>query len=161
MGVIVETLTQEKRVLSDILTLIDRKDADLDSFSFLLCLERTPNISANISAIESQKVINENSIKLSLYMFKSPEDDLNCRVFKELNSCFFKRFQYKSEIKEKGRSWLWIQDNTHPITRSLLRSGQCFVSEEGRYLVEMPEIFSFVLREQERYVQDLSLELQK
>lgn len=56
-----------------------------------------------------------------------------------------------------GGCWLWLHDNTSPLTRALLRTERAFVSADGRYLVSLYEFSdSRSLREREAMTSQLA-----
>lgn len=148
LGVIVKTEEQAKKISHDLLSLIDSKKISEDTFSFILITDNLTKTEKLQHPIEVHQAISNAMINLKRFLLPSSEDVNLCSQF----------FKLISNIENNagdpiwgqyGGCWLWLHDNTTPLTRALIRNGRAFVSDDGRYLVHLYE-FSDLRSLQER-----------
>lgn len=139
MGVIVKNENQAKLIISDMLTIVDSGRAPFSTFGFVLItdlLPRTINLQdpQNIAhAIENATVDLRPHFSMSIE--KSEE---YTKRFSQLVS----DIEQNSPVPDSGEiggCWLWLHDNKSPLTRALLKTNRAFVTENGRYLVNLYE----------------------
>jgi hypothetical protein len=139
LGIIVQTRDEAKLVLHDILSLVDSKAIPRNHYKFILCASELPASDKIRDPKEINQVIAKSMIDLSPYFNLSEKiiQDYNKR-FSEIASTI-EAAHPTVENGENGGTWLWLLDNTHELTRSLLSSGRITVSKEGHYLVHLRE----------------------
>jgi hypothetical protein len=140
MGVVVKSKKEVSWVASDILTLVDRGRIDSDHYEFILCAELLTPTTLREPA-EVTKAIEGALIDLAPY-FATPDEmaaDIDKRFSKLATAIAAHPPQEEGKFEEFGRAWLWIVDNTSELARALIKSGRITVSNEGRYLAEIPE----------------------
>lgn len=157
LGVIVKTKEQADLVISDMLTLVDNKQAGIDTFSFVLVSDYLP-ISTELQNPEIMKSILANAmLKLDPFFSLSKQD---CQNYSNAFSRIVEQVEYEADDPidgECGECWLWLHDNTSLLTRALLQMGRVSVSREGRYLAYLHEFSdSRSLREREEMTSSLA-----
>lgn len=139
MGVIVQTAQQVQLIISDMLTLVDSGQAYLHSFGFVLNASLLPSIEQLQHPSQTSQAILNAMVDLKPY-FSITDVESNF-----LNYNFSKIVSDLEENSEQpisgelGGCWLWLHDNTAPLTRALLKDGRVFVTKEGRYLAYLNE----------------------
>lgn len=139
MGVVVRTVEEASWVASDILTLVDRGVIHQHYYRFIMSADSLPSLEYIRSPEAASQAINDAMIDLD------PFYSLSEKLMDEMESRFtdlaLKVDSSKSiePIQERGKAWLWLLDNTHDLTRSLMASGRVSVSTDGRYLAKLPE----------------------
>jgi len=150
IGVIVETARQANLVISDMLTLVDGRLADRDTFGFVLATSRLPAATQLQDPLRLSQEIADAAVDLEPYF--SMSDDL-CEEYSLRFGELVSHVEAAAGMPswgEFGGCWLWLHDNTAPLTRALLRTGRAFVSKNGRYLAHLREFSdSRGLRERE------------
>ncbi|WP_144025271.1 DUF4427 domain-containing protein [Burkholderia sp. HI2500] len=157
MGVIVETTSQAKKVVSDMLTLIDNGTASKSTFGFVLVSNHFPSPSVLQDPTRLSDAVNEAVVSLEPYFAMSTDecDEYEKRFAKLVAEV--ERNADPASDGEFGGCWLWLHDNRAPLTRALLRSGRAFVTKEGRYLANLHEFWDARgLREREEMAEQVS-----
>jgi hypothetical protein len=157
MGVVVQTTEQAKWVTHDILALFDRGIVVSNHFKFILCASNFPADGRMREPAEVSRAIDESIIDLEPY-YTVPQEkiDANSARFSEMVESIEKSNKHV-ESGEFGGAWLWLLDNTHELTRSLLYSGRVFVSKDRRYLASLGEFDQARgLRQREGMIRELS-----
>ena len=153
MGVLVETSAQASQIVHDILSLVDRGVVGQGHFDFVLKGEELSGKESLRSPDEVEKAIAGALVDLKPYFSMSSHDALEFENnIKELVSRV--NLETPHHIPgEPGGVWLWLLDNTHPLTRGLLQAGRVTVTRDGRYLAAVPEFStSRSLRQREEMV---------
>lgn len=157
MGVVVKTKTEASWIASDVLTLVDRGVIDQWHYRFIIYADSLPGL----ASIRSPKGVAEaiNGALIDLQPFYS----ISKEVIEELDSRFTELVMAveaenpKKQVEERGGTWLWILDNTHNLTRSLMATGRVSVSKDGRYLARLSEFCaSRDLRQRETMAKQLA-----
>ena len=157
MGVIVRTEEQAKWVTHDILSLVDRGLLSKEHYRFILCSSNLPQDGKLRDPAEVEASIRNAIIDLGPYFQIDDNEsaDLN-KTFSEMVQAV-KNTVPEMEVRERGGAWLWILDNTHKLTRSLLDAGRIRVSSDRRYLVNLEEFDDIEdLRQREILIKRLS-----
>lgn len=157
MGVLVKTREQAMWVVNDILTLVDRGNIDRGRFSFVLAADTLPPLSQLQNPAQISAAIASAAVDLE------PHFNHSTRSLNELRRRFY---QLANEIAanaqepvcgESGGCWLWLLDNTAPLTRALISDGSIVVSESGKYLVDLVMFsHSWNLRQRESMTEKLA-----
>jgi hypothetical protein len=157
MGVIVKTSEQAEWIVSDILTLVDRGTIVKDQFSFVIATDALPPLEHLRDPKEISDVIAAAAIDLVPH-FSHPTttlDELAGR-FQELVDEVAESVP-DIESGEGGGCWLWLLDNSAPVTRALVKHNYAKVSLDGRYLVRLPKFSqNRGLRQREKMTQLLA-----
>lgn len=139
MGVIVQTAQQVQLIISDMLALVDSRQAHLHSFGFVLNASLLPSIEQLQHPSQTSQAISNAMVDLKPYFSITDEESNNFNYnFSKIVSDIEKD-SGQPISGELGGCWLWLHDNTAPLTRALLRDGRVFVTKEGRYLAYLPE----------------------
>jgi hypothetical protein len=142
MGVVVRTIEEAKWIASDILTLVDRGVLNQHHYRFIMSADSLPNFESIRSPVAITQAIDNAMIDLDPFysLPKVRMDEIDARftemVLEAESSISI------APIRERGGVWLWILDNTHDLTRSLMARGRVSVSKDGRYLAKLPELSS-------------------
>lgn len=146
----------------DILSLIDRNLVRGNSFRYILVVDDLPQPNLLRGPEEISAAIENSLIDLNCYLSTSADKaaEYCCYV-----SALFREIEAKAgeaEEGELGGCWLWILDNTHEMTRALVRDERVEVSRAGRYLVK-PYEFSDLrsLRQRENMVKQAAIKLKE
>lgn len=139
MGVIVKSEEEAKRISFDILSLVDRKSISEDHYEYILIRDLYPDYKTLRDPKEIEEAIKKSTISFDKYLNIS-NDIINKYTdeFREL----VKQIENESgtdEDGELGGCWLWLLDNTHILTRSLLYSDSIIISNDRRYLAPLYE----------------------
>lgn len=160
MGAIVKTKKQTLQLTYDILTLVDRKDISSTQYSHILWTQNLPNAEVLRDPKATAEAITSSVISLNQY-FTMREDQV-----KQLSNEFSQMARTiedetpEDEKGEFGECWLWILDNTHRLTRALIKDKRIIVSKDGRYLVRLYEFSDGKsLRQREKMTQILASRL--
>lgn len=156
MGVLVESHSEATQVVHDILSLVDRNVASKTQFEFVLKGKELIDREALHSPSEVEKAISDASVDLHPFFSMPMEKAVGLESdFRKLVVHVDSQFPCH-EPGERGSVWLWLLDNTHPLTRGLLMVGRVIVTRDGRYLANLPE-FSAArsLRQREKMVSAL------
>lgn len=157
MGVIVQTAQQVQLIISDMLTLVDSRQARLNSFGFVLNTSLLPSIEQLQHPSQTSQAISDAMVDLKPYFSITDEEsrDFNYKFSKIVSDIEENSEQPISG--ELGGCWLWLHDNTAPLTRALLKEGRVFVTKEGRYLAYLTEFFGHRgLRQREAMTKQLA-----
>ena len=162
MGVVVKTKEEANWVASDILTLVDRGVIDQWHYRFIMSANSLPAL----EEIRSPTAISEaiNSAMIDLEPFYSLSDDVIDRIASRFTELVVEINSITPEepVREQGGVWLWILDNTHDLTRSLMARERVSVSKDGRYLAKLPEFSSrHDLRQRENMAKKLAHNVSK
>ncbi|WP_027186009.1 DUF4427 domain-containing protein [Desulfovibrio inopinatus] len=160
MGIVVNDSQEAQYIRSDLLTLIDRGLITENKYKFILSLSSIPSIQSLQSLNGLTTAINQALINpLAGLTVNNTTMTYNNNILNNL-ACQLARTT-PSQSGEKGKAWLWLYDNTHPFTRSMKAIGRLYVSNDGRYLVDIPEFSeSRSLRQQENMIKQLAAALQ-
>jgi hypothetical protein len=152
IGVIVETEGQANKVISDMLTLVDRGDAIDRTFSFVLVRSRLPSTiklrdSNHLAVqIEKAKVNLKPHFAMPISRSRAYTEEFAELVAQVEASAGAVKYHTHDM---RGGCWLWLQDNTARLTRALVNTGRATVTQNGRYLASLDE-FSDSRSRQER-----------
>ncbi|HHF3026182.1 TPA: DUF4427 domain-containing protein [Vibrio diabolicus] len=161
-GVIVHGSEDVRKVLYDILTLVDKGIASSHAFKFIL---QTTKLKSHMDVLEPKALsdfINENIIDLSPYFnvnecnAKKISNEVDCIVKDEISKVTSCDESFGSEF---GQSWVWLVDNHSDLTRALIAADRVHVTKEGRYLMELDSISEYPLRKQELICQKVAKRL--
>lgn len=157
IGVVVQTEEQAKKILHDILSLVDRNIILQSHYDFILCACKLPNSSILREPREVSNIINNSLISLEPYFSISVSDaEFLENRFSEIVTSIENSYS-EIEYGEFGGAWLWLLDNTHTLTRALHCCERIIISNEGRYLVRLPEFSdSRSLSQREEMIENLS-----
>jgi hypothetical protein len=162
MGVVVKNEIEASWIASDILALVDRKIIDQSHYHFIIHADALPCLDDIRSPEGVSAAIDNATIDLQPF-FSIPEE-----IIKKMDSRFTElvmEIDAKTPIEpdgEHGGVWLWLLDNTHDLTRSLLFTGRVSVSKDGRYLAELPGFSSGrALRQREDMAKELAERIQQ
>lgn len=150
VGVIVETKDQANLIVRDMLSLVDSGVATERTFGFVLASNLLPAPSQLQDPMRISQEITKAMFDLDPFFSMGHE---LCEKY----SNQFYRLVLNVEAAagvptngEVGGCWLWLHDNTAPLTRALIRTGRASVSRDGRYLVPLLEFSDLrSLRERE------------
>lgn len=158
-GILVHDESDFRKVIYDVLTLVDRKLINENFFKFII---QTNKLTSHLDLIDPKdlsKLINDNIIDLSIYF---NVDRINAKkLCKEIKIIFSKEIKDFNQLsdsfpRENGKSWVWILDNQTKITRELISEDMISVNKEGRYLIEVEGIESMPLRKQEKICKNIA-----
>lgn len=157
IGVIVETKAQADLIVSDMLTLIDSGQASAETFSFVLASSLLPAPTQLREPVSIAQEIAGAMVNLEPY-FALPTQV--CAQYSDRFSELVQQVEATAGIPsygEFGGCWLWLHNNSSPLTRALLHTERAFVSPDGRYLVPLYEFSdSRSLREREAMTSKLA-----
>ncbi|OAN13327.1 hypothetical protein A3K86_16885 [Photobacterium jeanii] len=141
LGVIVENSKEAKMILHDIIRLVDQKIIPLGFYEFILVSEALSDISKIINPAGLNSEIAKAQIDLSPYFVSRQKDAdyLNNQIGKIANTVRENSKGTPSEVFEYGTAWVWVLDNTSNLARLLIQTDRMIVSQEGRYLIKLPE----------------------
>ncbi|ADC63719.1 DUF4427 domain-containing protein [Allochromatium vinosum] len=157
MGVVVKTTEEARWIASDILTLVDRGVLKQHHYRFIMSADSLPSLESIRSPDAISKVINDAMIDLE--PFYALSEGAIVKIDSRFTEMILQVESAKSNapILERGGVWLWILDNTHDLTRSLLARRRVSVSRDGRYLAKLPEFGSRRdLRQRETMAKELA-----
>lgn len=157
IGVIVETKSQANLVVSDMLTLVDSGIATEHTFGFVLATGFLPAPNQLRDPTHISQAIGNAMVDLAPFFAMSPTscEDYSNRFAKLVSD--IEAVAGAPIYGEFGGCWLWLHDNTAPLTRALLRTGRAFVSRDGRYLASLYEFSDMrSIREREAMAAKLS-----
>lgn len=138
LGAIVRSPDQAKRLVHDILRLVDQGRASPATFEFVLHIDGLPNAKDLWRPADVEAVLRTHTVDLAPLLEPPTHAKAMARNFGELvRSVAASRL--REPKGERGGCWLWLYDNRHPLTRSLLATGRLSVSRDGRYLADLPE----------------------
>jgi hypothetical protein len=138
LGVIVNTKEEARKILHDVLSLIDRKIIKPDTYEYVLVADNIPepekirNPDAEASAIAAA------AIDLSQYFVFDSLKDTNIEDRTDILLKQVEAGAGKPELGEAGECWLWFVDPTHAVTRALLRRKRLLINRDGKYLLPAP-----------------------
>lgn len=143
IGFLVRSERQAKLLMHDILHFVDARDISRTLFSFILRHDALPDADALVDPASADAAIRAASVPLAPFF----------AVDQAAAAADRKRFDAivkdvcrdpRRDAGECGGCWLWLRDNAHRLTRSLLSAPdeqqRVLVSRLGRYLVWMPEL---------------------
>lgn len=142
IGVIVETESQAKNVISDMLTLVDLGDAIDQTFGFVLIRSRLPSTIKLRDSNHLAEQIEEAKVNLNPHFSMATS---KCRAYTEGFAALVAQVEASAGPAKYhahdigGGCWLWLQDNTARLTRALVQTGRARVTEAGRYLASLDE----------------------
>ena len=161
-GILVHDENDFRKVVFDVLTLVDRGLIHQDAFKFIIQTNQLTSYLDVLDPKDLSKVINDNYIDLSVYF--DVDDVYANNLCQEINEIFTQEIEASYQLKdsfslESGKSWVWAVDNQPRVTRALMSKGMICVSKEGRYLIEIPCINSMSLRQQEDICKNIAKRL--
>jgi hypothetical protein len=161
IGVIVNTNEEAKKVLHDILVLVDRDKITHTQFSYILVTDNIPSFTTIRDSDEEQRAIAAAAIDLTEFL--QPKPAVDSLIAGQVHSIIedVENSAEPPEAGELGGCWIWLLDNTHPVTRSLVNEERVEVNSEGKYLL-FPYEFSDSrsLRQREEMTRDVARRLQ-
>lgn len=139
IGAIVKTRDQASRLIYDILTKVDRGNIAKGKYAFVLVLNALSGNEALRERSALEEAINEGKIDLEKFfaMSKARATRLHAPFRAEV-----KRIAATSTdvtLGTPGACWLWLLDNTHELTRALIKLNKVLVNRSGKYLVALPD----------------------
>lgn len=163
-GILVHDEEDFRKVLFDVLTLVDRGLIRKDAFKFII---QTSKLASHLDLIDPKflsDIVNKNTIDLSVYF--DVDEVYSKSLADEVNEIFDQNINAGHLLKENcyfeyGKSWVWILDNQAKVTRALIEKGMIIVSKEGRYLIEIEGISNLPLRKQEHICISIAKHLSK
>ena len=162
-GIVVAKNYDIEKVLYDVLTLIDSRKIDINTFKFIVSIENVEAYNI-LDPNNLQSFIEDNILDLKQFFEIDPNKEVVIlkdidHVINHITSNFIHdNEKYPEEI---GKSWIWIVDNFSDVTRVLLKNHRIYVNNEGKYLLEIPNIEHYPLRKQEKICKEIALELSK
>jgi hypothetical protein len=150
LGLIVKTQDQAAFIVSDMLTLVDSGIAERETFGFVLASDLLPALNQLQDPVRVSQEIANAMVDLEPYFAMSLQeretyDNRFTQMVKQVEAA-----AGSPTYGEFGGCWLWLHDNTAPLTRALLGTTRAFVSRDGRYLAALYEFSdSRGLRERE------------
>ena len=163
IGLIVGNQRQADKMIHDILTKVDRNDVAEGHYSFIIVRAHIDNLEALRGHAEMDEAIYDGLIDLEQYFSikkaaaQKQHDELQALA----TTIGAKTASPGPEhFDEPGGCWLWLKDNRHPLVRALIRLEAITITDNGRYLVDLPELdVRRPLRQREEMVQALVKEL--
>lgn len=143
VGFLVKNDRQAKLLTHDILRLVDAKTVPASLFTFILRLGALPAPQKLIEPADVARAIDAATVPLA------PFFNMDAGEAKKIRDRFNKIARDvgndpRRDAGEFGGCWLWLMDNTDPLTRALLLAPdyeeRVVVSHLGRYLVRLPEL---------------------
>jgi hypothetical protein len=162
IGVTVATHTDALRVQYDILTLIDQGLVSVDHFDHLLVCERLP---PSLEGLFDGDL--DAAAKAACFDFKAclaVSDEAAAVTLADFSArvSALEVSTPKKETHERGGCWVYLQDNSHPYVRALLKAGRVVVNQQGRYLATLDELGrGRDLRERQNMVKVLCKQLEQ
>jgi hypothetical protein len=151
-GVVALSQDDAKKVLFDILTLVDRGILSKDAFGFIIQINKINSHTDILDPTKLSDYINDNLIDLSVYF--NVDSGRARSIRKDIDIIINEEIAKASSISENegvlfGKSWVWVVDNQTELTRALISLGELNVNKEGRYLLNIDGISHFYLEKQE------------
>lgn len=139
LGAVVKTGRQAEQLVYDVLSKVDRGDIGEGHYEFVLALESVPKISDLRDQAALAEAIDDARIDLSsFFTIEKARATKLASLFSNLVADV-EATAATREAGEPGGCWLWITDNGHEMTRSLLRQGRARVTKAGKYIVDLDE----------------------
>jgi len=162
-GIVVAKDDDINKVLYDILTLVDSRKIDINTFRFIVSTENVEAYNI-LDPNNLQSFINDNILDLEQFFYINPNKEVIIlekidQVIHSITSNFI--YDNEKYPEEMGKSWIWIVDNFSDVTRVLLKNHRMYVNNEGKYLLEIPDIEHYPLIKQEKICKEIALELSK
>ncbi|MDH5916108.1 DUF4427 domain-containing protein [Vibrio splendidus] len=161
-GILVHDESDIRKVLFDILTLVDRGFINQKAFKFII---QTSKLTSHLDVLAPKALsdlINDNIIDLSSYFCVEENYAQNiCNEVDEIIKEEIEKANLSTEDfgSEYGRSWVWVVENQPMFTRALMKANKININKEGRYLVGIDEISFFPLRKQEYICKKIGIRL--
>jgi len=161
-GVLVHDESDVRKVLFDILTLVDRGLIDQKAFKFIL---QTSKLTSHLDIIDPKELsdfINKSIVDLSSYFYVDKNYDKNiCNEVDDIINEEIEKADLSTEDfgSEYGKSWVWVVENQPKFTRTLMRIGKISVNKEGRYLIGLDGMNMFSLKKQEYICKNIATRL--
>jgi Protein of unknown function (DUF4427) len=143
VGFLVKNDRQAKLLTHDILRLVDAETVPTSLVTFILRLGALPVPQKLLDPVDVEKAIDAATVPLA------PFFNMDAAEAKKIRAQFDKIARAvgddpRRDAGEFGGCWLWLMDNTHPLTRALISAPEeerrVEVSRLGRYLVWLPEL---------------------
>jgi hypothetical protein len=141
-GFLVQSSKQARFLLHDILRMVDAEMIPPTLFTFVLRGEElhTRDDLQNPAAVRDAIA----NATVSLAPFYSMPDEEAKGIEQHFNSVVAKVIA-SNPIKgrregELGGCWLWLSDNSHPLTRALLKTERIRITQDGKYLCFLAEL---------------------
>lgn len=154
-GAVVQSERQARLLTHDILRLVDQELVPAEALEFILVLDKLPPAEELVDRAAVKLAINASTVQIDGFLVGRPEDDVLTKEFRRA-SREIARAASQAEYGECGGCWLWLLDNTHPLSRALLRAGEIVISRTGRYLVRLPTFGDRALRQREEMTRSLA-----
>jgi hypothetical protein len=162
LGVVVENAEQASWIAHDILSLVDRSIVSEGHFQFILKSNELKDLDTLRTPKEVTRAISKALVDLSPFFATTCEDAAILESEFKAQIELIDKEHSGDHCGERGGVWLWLLDNTHPLTRALLLTGRIEVTRDGRYLASLPELSKDRdLREREAMVQELAHKITK
>lgn len=163
LGLIVRNQRQADKIIHDILTKVDRDDISESHYSFIIVREAIPDWKALRGHAEMEEAVYENLIDLGqFFSVKKAAAQKQRDALHALAAMIEEQTPPPgaAHFNESGGCWLWLKHNRHPLVRALVRLNAITISENGRYLVELPEFDADrPLRQRQEMVKTLAKQL--
>lgn len=142
LGFLVRSGRQATLLIHDILRMVDAGMIPHDLFTFVLQGEVLLKRTDLQSPTAVRDAIAKATVSLDpFYAMSDAEAESIEQRFDDIVSDVVNTTPIEGEREgELGGCWLWLSDNTHALTRALLKRGRLGISKEGRYLCPLPEL---------------------
>ncbi|WP_066408244.1 DUF4427 domain-containing protein [Aliarcobacter skirrowii] len=159
-GILVPKKEEIKKILHDILTLVDSKIIDRNSFRFILHSENL-DFKNIIYHEQLNELINNNTININSYF--NYQDELIDELNKDIDSIIKQVLSEEALVdpRENGQAYIWFINNDSNLVRALVLNNRILINKEGKYLLRIHEIKFKSLREQEDICKRISKELNR
>ncbi|QDG49516.1 DUF4427 domain-containing protein [Persicimonas caeni] len=154
VGFIVRTENHARRLLHDILWLVDTHQLPKELFSFIVIADRFPDPHELVTPESVETAIEHSKISLEPYftLEESRARQIRTRFDRLVEQVLPELSGGQPPMGELGGGWLWLYDNTSELVRALMmEDGRISISASERYLVnlmEYPDFYSLGRREQ-------------
>ncbi|MBB3272763.1 hypothetical protein FHW75_003959 [Pseudomonas sp. OG7] len=162
MGVIVKDSMDVKKIIYDILTLVDSQIIHKSMIRFVIPLCDIERFGDITNPARVSHIINQNSIDLSPFFSITPQraKEICTIVDNIIKDNVDKRLHSDKHCDESyGKSWVWIADNQSELVRALIAKRRLIVSTEGRYLLDISDFTDFYIMHEEFYCKKIALAL--
>lgn len=159
IGVIVTNEDERDLILHDMMVVRDRDNNK--AYAYIIISDRYPDINLIIDPDDIDAAIKASLVDLDQYDQPSPADKRLVEEFRRAIN-YVESNASTPEKGEFGGCWLWLYDNSHPLTRALIRDDRIIITTSGKHLVELYEYNdSRSLRQREKMTIELAEVLKK
>lgn len=152
-GILVQDKEDVRKVIFDILTLVDSGAIRRSMFKFIISIGEIGSFGDIRDPSRVSEIIDSNKINLD-YLFEIDEElahAMCCAVDNIIERSVIYNSTYGVEcFYGVGKSWVWLVDNDSDLVRALVAEERLIISKEGRYLLDISSIPNFP-REYEEY----------